>query len=316
MNVASAVASKVINLFFVMIIGIVLRKTRVLDKHSTSALSALLVNVTNPFLVICAFQKPYSPELVKNGFIIFGLSVIMHVAASLIGAVSFRFIKDRSRRSIYSFATIFANCGFLGYPVLMALCSSIGDENGLFYGVFFTLFFNIYCWTYGVAVMNGGKGLSMKALLRKILLNPNVIACFVGFGLFILRFTIPSFISEGMNYIGNMTFPVSMLIVGSLFCELNLKEIFRDKALYLYLLIKNILFPIIAIFGLKLIGAPLLFSYILVTMCAMPAASNTAIMADYYGADAKLASKVVGVSTMLSIITIPLIIALAGFVFA
>lgn len=297
-----------------MMIGMILRKTKIVDKHTTSVFSSILVNLTNPFLVICAFQKEYSTALVKSGFIVLGLSVIMHLVASVLGASVFRFVKDNSKRSIYNFATVFANCGFLGYPVLMALCSSLGDENGLFYGVFFNLFFNIYCWTYGVAVMNGGKGLSPKMIFKKILLNPNVIACFLGFAFFILEITLPPFISEGMNYIGNMTFPLSMLIVGSLFCELNIKEIFLDKTLYLYLALKNLIFPVIAIFVLKLVGVPLLFSYILVTMCAMPAASNTAIMADYYGADTKLAAKVVGMSTVLSIVTIPLVIALAGIV--
>ncbi len=314
MSVTASVTYKVINLFFIMIVGIILRKVRILDKHSTSTLSAILVNITNPFLVICAFQKEYDPLLAKSGFIVLGLSAIMHIVASGVGAIAFRFEKDRSRRKIFSFATIFANCGFLGYPVLMALCSSLGNENGLLYGVFFTLFFNIYCWTYGVVLMNDGKGLSAKSLCRKILLNPNVISAVLGFALFMLEIRLPAFISEGMSYLGDMTFPLSMLIVGSLLCELNLRELLLDKTLYWFLALKNIIFPLVFIFIMKLVGAPLLYSYILITMCAMPAASNTAIMADYYGADTRLASKTVGLSTMLSIVTIPLMIALATLV--
>ncbi len=314
MSITSAVATKVVNLFFVMIMGIILRKTKVIDKHSTSALSAILVNITNPFLVIIAFQKPFTPQLVKSGFIVLGLSVFMHLLTAIIGSAAFRFEKVRSKQKIYSFAMIFANCGFLGYPVLMALCSTLGDENGLFYGVFFTLFFNIFCWTYGVILMNDGKSLDAKTMCKKIFLNPSFISVIVGFLLFMLRINVPVFIYEGMEYVGNMTFPLSMLIVGSLFCELSLRELFKGKTMYLFLFLKLIAFPTAMIFVVKLVGLPLLYAYILITMCSMPAASNTAIMADYYGADRLLAAKVVSLSTVFSIVTIPLMIMLATVV--
>lgn len=317
MSAAAPVTSKVINLFFIMLMGIILRKTSVIDKKSTGTLSAMLVNITNPFLVISAFQKDYDPVLVKNGFIILALSVFMHVLTAIIGLFSFKFEKQRSKEKIYSFAMIFANCGFLGYPVLQAVLGN--DELGLFYGVFFTLFFNVFCWTYGVILMNDGKGLDAATLSRKILLNPSFISAIAGFVFFLLQIKVPGIISEGMNYIGNMTFPLSMLIVGSLFCELDLKSILKDITLFWYILLKLIIFPAVMIFVSKYVLVDFLnldkmFAYILVTMCAMPAASNTAIMADYYGADKLLAAKTVGVSTLFSVITIPLTMLIASLV--
>lgn len=317
MEIGISVASKVINLFFIMVMGMVLRKTAILDKKSTSTLSALLVNITNPFLVICGMQKEYEATLVKNAFIILGLSVVMHLLTALIGTFSFKFEKQRSKEKIYGFAMIFANCGFLGYPVLQ---SYLGNDLGLFYGVFFTLFFNIFCWTYGVMLMNDGKGLGVKAMCKKIFMNPSFISVLVGFAFFMLRIKVPGIIYEGMNYIGNMTFPLSMLIVGSLFCELDLKSVFKDRILYWYLALKLVLFPVVMIFVSKyllcdLLGLPNMFAYLLVTMCSMPAASNTAIMADYYGADKLLAAKTVSISTLVSVLTIPLIMIVAGTVF-
>lgn len=317
MNIAGAVASKVINLFFVMVMGMVLRKVAILDKKSTSTLSSMLVNITNPFLVICALQKEYDSSLVKNAFIILGLSVFMHCLTAVIGSFSFKFEKQRSKEKIYSFAMIFANCGFLGYPVLQ---SFMGDDLGLFYGVFFTLFFNIFCWTYGVLLMNDGKGLDAKTMCKKIFMNPSFISVLVGFALFMLRIKVPSLVFEGMNYIGNMTFPLSMLIVGSLFCELDIKSIFRDKVLYWYILLKLIIFPAVMIYVSKYLlvdtfGLPVMFAYLLVTMCAMPAASNTAIMADYYNADKLLAAKTVSISTLFSVATVPLMMIVASAVF-
>ncbi|MBE6703944.1 MAG: AEC family transporter [Ruminococcaceae bacterium] len=317
MSISTSVASKVINLFFVMIMGMVLRKTSILDKKSTSTLSSMLVNITNPFLVICALQKDYDSSLVKNAFIILGLSVFMHVLTAVIGTFSFKFEKVRSKEKIYSFAMIFANCGFLGYPVLQAL---MGDELGLFYGVFFTLFFNIFCWTYGVVLMNDGKGMAIRDICKKIFLNPSFISVIVGFCLFMLRIPVPGIIFEGMDYIGNMTFPLSMLIVGSLFCELELKTVLNDKVLYWYLILKLVIFPVAMIYVSKYIlmdvlGLPNMFAYLLVTMCSMPAASNTAIMADYYNADKLLAAKTVSISTLFSVVTIPTVMIIANHVF-
>lgn len=317
MSIVASVTSKVINLFFIMIMGVVLRKAGILDKKSTSTLSSMLVNITNPFLVICAMQKEFEPTLVRNSFIILGLSVFMHILTAIIGTFSFKFEKIRSKEKIYSFAMIFANCGFLGYPVLQ---SFLGNELGLFYGVFFTLFFNIFCWSYGVILMNDGKGLDSRTMFRKIFLNPSFISAILGFVFFMLEIKIPVFIGEGMNLIGNMTFPLSMLIVGSLFCELDIKTVFRDKIIFWYMALKLVLFPITMIFVsqlliVKLMGLPNMFAYLLVTMCSMPAASNTAIMADYYNADKLLAAKAVSVSTLFSVVTIPAIMILASKVF-
>lgn len=314
MSIVTGVSIKVINLFFIMIIGVILRKRKIIDEHSTSALSSILVNVTNPFLILCAFQKEYTPTLVRMGFAVLGLSVIMHLLSAFIGNLVFRFEKNTDRRKIFSFAMTFSNCGFLGYPVLMTLCSSLGDENGLFYGVFFTLFFHIFCWSYGVILMNDGKSLSTRVLCKKIFSNPCFVSVILGFVMYMLQIKLPPFISEGMAYIGDMTFPLSMLIVGSLFCNLKISELFKDKSVYLFLALKQIAFPAVMIFVCKLVGLPLMLAYILIAMCSMPAASNTAIMADYYGADKTFAAKCVSLSTAVSVITIPLMITLATVV--
>ena len=311
MGIASSVASKVINLFFIMLVGVFLRKKKILDKKTTSVMSALLINITNPFLIIYSFQKEYTPELVKNGFTVLFWTVIMHLVLALLGFLAYRFEKDTQRRRMFNFATCFGNCGFLGQPVLMALCGSLGDENGFLYGVFIAFFFNIFCWTYGFILMNNKKGVDVKFLLRKIVTNPCLISAIVGFSLFMLRIRLPFFIAEGVEYIGNMTFPLSMLIVGSLLCELRPDELLKDKTVYWLIAVKLIIAPLVMIFIMKLLSVPLLFAYITVTICAMPSANYAAIMADYYGGDTRLATKCVSISTIASVLTIPLVIFIA-----
>ncbi len=314
MSVASAVSIKVINLFFVMIMGIILRKLGVLDKGSTSTLSKILVNLTNPFLIICALQRPFDAELTRRGFAILALSVAVHLGFAIFAKLSYLGISDKTKEKVFRAATIFTNCGFLGFPVCEAMCSALGDENGLFYGVFFNVFFNIFVWTYGVVLVNGGARLTRDVLINKILLNPSFIATVVSLPLYLFSIKIPVFVFDGMNYIGNMTFPLSMIIVGSLFCELDLSQLFRDKSVYYFLFIRLLACPLIVLGLCKLFSLPVLYTYVVVALSCMPTASVTAIMADYYGKDSALSSKCVSFSTIVSVLTIPVVMMIAGMV--
>lgn len=309
MNSSTAVAEKVIVLFFVMLCGIYARKRKFLNEESTTALSALLVNITNPLLTVYAFQKTYTSELLHRGLTVLAASVILHISATLLAFVFMRPVKGLDKRTTLTFGTIFANCGFLGYPVLMALFGAMGDENGLFYGAFFTLFFNAYCWTYGVYLMNNGKGLSMRELMKKVFLNPGIIATIVGFLLFLSPITL----TEGVLYdsfkmVGDMTFPLSMFITGSLLSQVDFKAMLCDKALWFYSFVKLLVLPAIALAVCLIFPIPKFYAYIIITMCAMPGASNTAILSDIYHKDKDSAARCVGLSTFLSIFTIPLVI--------
>ena len=307
MNSSSAVTEKVIVLFIAMLCGIYARKRKFLDAGSTTALSALLVNITNPLLTIYAFQKPYTPVLLERGLMVFVSSVAVHLAATVLAFLFLRPVKGIDKRTTLTFGTIFSNCGFLGYPVLMALFGAMGDENGLFYGAFFTLFFNAYCWTYGVYLMNNGMGLPMRELMKKVFLNPGILATVIGFLLFISPITL----TEGVLYdafkmVGDMTFPLSMFITGSLLSQVDFKAMLCDKALWLYSFVKLLVFPAIGLAVCVIFPIPKLYAYVIVTMCAMPGASNTAIMSDLYHKDRDTAARCVGLSTFLAMFTIPL----------
>ncbi len=313
----AAVTAKVIVLFFVMVCGFYARKRSFLNAESTTALSALLVNITNPLLCIYAFQKEYTPELLKTGLTVLGMSVIIHLILTGLSYILYAPMKNVAKRKTLQFGTIYANCGFLGYPVLMALFGSMGDPNGLFYGAFFTLFFNAYCWTFGVFLMNDGKSLAPKELVKKVFLNPGIIGTILGFILFLspITFMEGSIAYDSFKMVGDMTFPLSMFITGSLLSQIDFKSLFKDISLWYYSFIKLIALPVITVFVCKLINLPMLYTYLAVTMTAMPGASNTAIFADIYDKDKDSAAKCVGLSTFLSIFTVPGIMFLISVVF-
>ena len=208
----SYVFSTVLTFFIIMLIGAVSRILGVIDWQATKKLSGLVINVTQPLLIIGAFQTSYSADKLKIALSLIGVSAVILVALSFLASLFFKG-SEKADRNVLEFGTVFANWSYLGYPILAALFGEIG----YFYGACFTLFFNVYIRLYGVILLGRGKKGSHP--LRDALLNPGTIAAAVGVLLFIFRITLPTFLLDTFKVVGDMTFPLSMLIVGSLMCN-------------------------------------------------------------------------------------------------
>lgn len=199
-------------------------------------------------------------------------------------------------------AAIFSNCGFMGFPIL----ASVYGTQGVFYGSFYVLTFNLLIWTAGVAIFTGKR----EALTWKQALNPAVISVLIGFCLFIFSIKLPAPIFKTLDMVGSMTTPLSMLIIGSLLVEIKLSEAFSGFSIFYATIIRLIVLPLTVILLLKLLGANGLILGVPVLAGAMPTAALVAVFAEKHGADALLASRAVFLSTILSIVTIPAMIVL------
>lgn len=189
-NSAVLVSKQVIILLFVMVCGIFCRKTNLISQESNVSISKILLILCQSCLIITSFQTSFSPDLLKTGLKVTVASVIIHISLLVLSLFVYNFIKDNSKRKIYRFATMFGNCGFLGFPVLNAMYGNVG----VLYGAFFTTIFNIIAWSYGVYMLSddqsNGKKFDPK-LLKKII-NPGTVSTLVGVLLFIFKFKIPS----------------------------------------------------------------------------------------------------------------------------
>lgn len=309
------VIQKVIVLFLVMIAGICARKFKIIDQKSTKVLSSFLVNISNPLLIIYSFQIDFDLEKLKTGALIFLLSAVMHIVCTVLSAVFFSRVKEIKQKSVYEYGLIFANYGFMGFPVLMAIFGDIG----LFYGAFFTAFFNLFCWTYGVYIMNrhsDSQSDKFQVPWKKIFLNAGLIAIIIGILLFILKIKLPSPVFDAFKMVGDMAFPLSMIIIGSLVSVLDFKKLIKSYFLYFYSFIKLIILPLLAIAVCYILKLPSLISNICVVMAAMPTATNTAVFTEIYDGDSPLAAQCVGITTLFSVATIPLIMYIANYVFS
>ncbi|MBR5528363.1 MAG: AEC family transporter [Clostridia bacterium] len=302
------VISKVIQLLLILLIGVYSRKRGFVSRETVTSLSKFLSNVTNPLLIICSFQTPYSAGLLKTGLLLILSAAIIHVGSAFISYFVFKPKRGSCENVVYEFNTVFANCAFMGFPILMAI---YGAKDGVVLGSFYNTVFNVFFWTYGIWILtrhkreNGeGGGVDVK----KLFLNPGVIATVIGFVFFIAGIKIPQALLGGMEMVGDSTFPLAMIIIGSLIVELDFKTAFKDVKFYICALIKLIVVPVITLFVCKACGAPSVVTYVSVVLAGMPSATFGAIFAELYGTNPVTSSKIVCLTTVLSIATIPLLL--------
>jgi len=299
-KISLRVIEKIIVLFIAMIAGYIAKKGKLLDVNSTKSLSSLLVYITNPCLIVCSLQREYDSKLLITAGCVFALSVAVHSFLAIFSHFVFKAVKDKRERSVYTYALTYSNCGYMGFPLMMAIFND-DPQLGLFYGVIFVTAFNLFTWTHGVIVMSNQGKIPWK----KLVYNPALIAVFISIVLFLGRISLPKTVNDGLTLVGDMTFPLSMLIIGSLLADMKLLKILAEKRLYLFSLLGLLVIPAIMLVISKIFGLPEYLSIVGITMCAAPVAANTAVTAEVYENDSALAAKLVGITTLFCLITMP-----------
>ena len=298
------VAVQVMTLFVMMGVGFVLRKRSLLTETGTSQMSFVLTNIVTPCVIIHSLQTEKTPELLQSMGKAAGILAGFYVVGILLTFFFFRKEPETTRKTL-RYAVIYCNTGFMGLPLVQAV---LGDE-ALIYATISVVMFNLFTWTHGAMLMGGKAAMSVK----KALLNPGTVALFVGFPLFLLSVRLPSFLGNSIGMLADLNTPLAMLVIGSLMGTANLKESFTQKKLYLTTFLRLILVPAIVLLAL----APLKLDYLLyatcVILCSSPVAGMTPIFAVKFGGDTVSASQSVTLSTLLSILTMPVFAALVPY---
>jgi len=295
----SKVINQVIVLFLILLVGFYCRKKNIINEAVKKGLSELLLKITLPFMIISSFNLKYSRDMLINGGKILLYSIIIHFSFIFISKI-FYFKYEEKSKNVLRFSTIFSNVGFMGYPIL----ESIFGKIGVFYGAIFNVGFNLFLWTAGVMIFTKEKKFSN---IRKVVINPALIAVIVGILVFISPIKPPYAVYKTLEAVGSMTTPLSMIIIGAMLAEANYKETFSGFNVYYCSLIRLLVMPICAYIILRLIGAEGQLLKISVVIEAMPVAVLSGIIAEQYKGDSILASRCIFMSTLLSMFTIPLI---------
>ena len=295
---------KMVTLFFCMACGFCAAKSGVMDAQSNKKLSALIVNVANPMQIFASALTGTRLLSVGQTLRLAGLIALIYLALIALSLPAVRLLRASDReRGLYRFMFIFSNTGFLGYPVVESLLGS----DATFYVTISILFFQLFCWSYGVSLMCGTARFRFQ---WRVLRQPCVVASLAAFAIYLSGWQPPSLVHQAVKYVGDITSPIAMLIVGCSLAQMKPGQIFGSWRVYVLVLLKMVLTPLLLYFVLRQVLTQELVLCVLTVILCMPIATNTTILSYQYGADETVASSGVFISTLLCTLTIPLMMKL------
>jgi hypothetical protein len=295
------VADQIFILVLLIAAGYVAVTTKIVDPRATRGLSGLLINITIPALIVASMQVPFTPERLAGAeTLVLATGALYVFSFALAWAVSKAMRVPAAEEGVLQFAIVFGNVGFMGFPVALTLFG----EDSLFYVAIFNLIFNVLVFSVGIAMLTEGRG---KGFDPRLLANPGIAASVVGLALFLGSVEIPSPFIDSIDLLGGVTTPLAMIIVGAMLATFPAREMIGNWRIWVASAVLLLALPVAYCYLFSPIFADPYINGIMITMAAMPAAANTVIFAEQYGADSKLASQIVFVSTIGSLVTIPLV---------
>jgi predicted permease len=307
----SIIINQIAVLSILVIIGIIGSRAKVITVQSRDLLAKLIFNITLPSMLLTNFSRiSLTPRLLSNSFQILLLSALVLLFMLFAGWLTSRIMGLKGgAAAIFRVHSMLGNIIYLGLPVISAL---FGTE-GLLYGSIFILVSNMLMWTVGVATLSSeGNAMSKKNLLR--ILNINTIAITTGFVLFIFSIKLPKIILDSVGALGGTNTYLSMIYIGTVLYFANVRKMVSNRAVYVLSVNRLLIIPFILLGIFSLINTifPGLIDRevisVLVMQSAMPCMVNVVIMVNILGEDDGVATANVFVSTLLSIITLPLIL--------
>ena len=288
-----------LQLIFLMGIGIILNKAGVMTKSSRNGVSELLLSIMLPASVLSAFLgvEAVTPELMHNCIIVVIISAITHALAVIFGGVIFKSYGS-TRQDIMHYGMIVPNTAFIGLPVIGAL---FGDK-GLIYTSMYFIPSEIAMWTFGLALYKKDDNTN---IIKAVLSAPAADAVLLGLFFMLTGIRLPEFITKGISSVGSCTTPLSMMVIGAILAEGDYRKIFSRPVLH-FSAVRLFIFPILIFIPMKLLRLDSLVIGTALILTCMPAAAATSILADKYDKEPEFATHIVMLSTVVSIIAIPL----------
>ena len=328
-------------LFVMMIPGIILKKCKMISDAFGKGISNLVLYIAQPCLIVCAYLDctlSFS-EIWLKVVLVFVFSILAHILFSAVALFCFGKAPESKQRML-RFATIFSNAAFMGIPLIQAVC---GSEAAI-YASIYNITFNLFLWTLGVHLCTAQKGVDhdgdgdadlvdamigfhkttkKESSITKVLFHPVTLASVIGVIFLILGFNRHTFeigfVWDCLSMLKGLVAPLSMVVIGLRFADIKWKGAFADKHMYWFLSLRHILLPLVVMAMIKLVvlcglSVPTVAQDVVIIMAATPAASSATMFAEKYDCDAAYVSRLVVVSTILCIATMPLIIGLSHMI--
>ncbi len=340
MNVGTEVIYNVALLFIMMIPGILLKKLKMVPDGFGKGVSNLVLYIAQPALIFLAYVRDFDGEILKNSAYVFVFSIVAHVLFAAVSMLFFRKAPD-GRRRMLRFATIFSNAAFMGIPLISAVLEA-QYPGATLYASIYNITFNLFLWSLGVYICTSKRDTNKDGVddykevaslkknesddhkvkdgsgsILKALYHPVTIAALLGLAIFILPINgyIPELVTSSLSMLKNLVAPLSMVVIGLRLADIDFHGILKDLNMYIFLALRHIILPLAVLGIIKLIclcGLEIsdLVTTVVVILASTPAASSATMFAEKFDCDAAYVSRLVAISTILSIVTMPIIIML------
>mgnify|MGYP003315510519 CR=1 FL=1 len=300
MNIESLITQLII-LFSIAFLGYGAAKLNFLPKETNKVLSAVVINVSNPCSVLTSVMS--GTRVITNGevFTLLGVAIALHLLLIALAPLLTKILHiPEDRKNIFYFMTVFGNYSYMGFPVITAL---FGVE-ALFLAAIFVLVFQIFCYTYGVSLFGQGK------FQIKSLCSPMIICTLIAFAIYMLKLRVPEMVLNITKTVSGITSPAAMLALGFALAAVPLKWVFTQFRTMIFALLRLTVIPAVVF----LLCSPWMKNELMlgvtVALSAMPVATNTTLMAARYNGNESQAACGVFLSTLMSVVIMPLMLGL------
>lgn len=290
-----------IKLFLLLMLGFILFKCHIFDEYVNKKISTLIVNVTSPMLIISSIMNVESNDK-SIVFKLILIGMIMYVGFIILGKIINRLFRfPKKDWPIYECMVVFANTGFMGYPVLIEV---LGQE-AVFYASLIHMAYNFFIYTYAIMCLTKDD----FKFNYKQLLTPGIVLIILGIFIYLTNIKLPLVLKETIDSVGSLTAPLSMMMIGSSLAIYPIKESLSDIRSYIFSIVRLIIVPFITMIICRLLHVNEYYANITIITNAMPVGSMVLMLANQYNANVKIVTRNIIVTTLLSIITIPIIVA-------
>lgn len=290
-----------IEIVILVAVGFIAAKKGIFSSETRRDMTNLVIYVILPCNIFHSFETSLSLDKLMQCAIVFVIAIGAQILYMIINKFAYNKFPIE-RRVVMQYATIVNNASFMGLPVI----DSVFGSAGILYGSIVLVPLRLFMWTSGLSLFTKTE---KKQQFKSLATHPCIWAVIIGFAYLFSPVKLPVFLSNTINVIGSCTTALSMIIVGSILSDVDFRKIL-DKDCFYYSVIRLIAIPAIIYIVLKLIGIDPIVAGVSVLSAAMPAATMTAMLSHKYGRDAEFASKLIFVSTLLSLITLPIIAAI------
>lgn len=297
MDIVGTLVQTVISMTAMMAVGFVLYRRGLVDNDGVAQISNVVLFVASPSVVMLSFARDFDLQRLIDG----GIGGLAFALITVLSAVVALALLPRDR--LGQFGVVFTNVGFIGIPIVQ----SVLGADYVFY-ISIAIAVNVFCiWTYGVWLVSSDMS---QVSPRKVLTNPNVIAIAVGLVLFLAPGALPGWLSSAMGAMGNLNTGLAMVVLGAYVAQTDVRSLLRSRRIYYTCFLRLIVVPVASAVLLSLFPISTEVRLIMLIGAAAPTGALAAMLSRLYGGDYRYGAGLVAISTIFSMVTLPLVVAM------